>query len=312
MKETIYISGHRNPDTDSICSALAYANFKSKQDTLNQFVPIRLGNLNSETAFVLDYFKIDAPVLMESIGEGEKLIQVDHNEVPQAIQGVEKADLVEIVDHHRINGIFTAAPIYVRMEPVGCTATIISKLYKEHNFEIDSQTAGLLMSAIISDSLLFKSPTCTPLDEQTCRELAQVAKVEDLESFGLAMLKAGTSLTGKTIEEIFHTDFKDFSVGNDKFGVAQVNTMDIDGFMQDMKVDMQDYMNSLVAKEQYSFLLLALTDIIQEGSMLLSAGQETFVEKAFNIQMVDHACYVSGILSRKKQIIPVLTEVVAK
>jgi len=310
--KTIYISGHKSPDTDSICSALAYANFKQKFDPENQYVPVRLGNVSNETQFILDYFGVEAPQFMESIAPGEQLIQVDHNEQAQAITGFDQAELLEIIDHHRINGIFTANPIYVRIEPVGCTATIITKIFNENEVEIDRTTAGLLMSAILSDSLVFKSPTCTALDEVTCRTLAEIAGVVDVEAYGLEMLKAGTSLSGKSIEEIFKTDFKDFVVGETKFGVAQVNTMDIDGFIEEMKEDMVDYMNQLCQADGYAFLLLALTDVVKEGSLLIATGDIATVEQAFNCQLEDHMKYAPGILSRKKQIIPVLTEAIVK
>ncbi len=309
MKEQIFVSGHKNPDTDTICSALAYANFKNKQSGGCNYLPIRLGNVSNETGYALDYFKVDAPVLVESIEPGQRLIQVDHNESIQSVTGIESAELLEIIDHHRVNGVFTTGPLLIRMEPVGCTATIITKMFREENIEIDGQIAGLMMSAIISDSLLFKSPTCTALDEATCRELAAIAGVPDVEAYGLEMLKAGTSLKGKSIEAIFKTDFKDFEVAGLKFGVAQVNTMDIEGFLGEMKADMLTYMNELVSTGSYQFLLLALTDIIKEGSQFIVAGDTAPVVQAYKITLADQTAYVPGVLSRKKQIIPVLTEV---
>lgn len=306
---TVYVSGHRNPDTDSICSPLAYAVLKNKIDSSKKYEPIRLGNVSNETKFILDYFKVDAPMLVKDVESGQKLILVDHNEFVQAVTGVEKAELLEIVDHHKINFSWPN-PIFVRTETTGCSATIITKMFRENNLDIDTQTAGLLMSAILSDSLLFKSPTCTPEDEKICRELAVIAGVENVESYGLEMLKAGTTLAGKTVEDIFNVDFKDFVEGSVKYGVSQVNTMDIDGFVQSSKVDMLTYMNKLTEKGEYDFLLLLLTDIIKEGSLLISTGNVGIVESAFGIELEDAVKYVPGILSRKKQVIPVITKTI--
>lgn len=303
---TVYISGHRNPDTDSICSPLAYSVLKNKLDAPQKYEAIRLGNISNETKFILDYFKVEAPMFVKDIEAGQKLILVDHNEFVQAVEGIENADLLEIVDHHKVNFSWPN-PIYVRTETTGCSATIITKMFRENGIEIDVQTAGLLMSAILSDSLLFKSPTCTPEDEKICRELAVIAGVENVEAYGLEMLKAGTTLLGKTVEEIFNVDFKDFVEGNVKYGVSQVNTMDIDGFVQSSKFDMLAYMNKLTEKGGYDFLLLLLTDIIKEGSLLISTGNVGIVESAFGIELEDAVKYVPGILSRKKQVIPVIT-----
>lgn len=306
---TVYVSGHRNPDTDSICSPLAYAVLKNKLDASQKYEAIRLGNISNETKFILDYFKVDAPMLIKDVEEGQKLILVDHNEFVQAVNGVENADLLEVVDHHKISFSWPN-PIFVRTETAGCSATIITKMFHENGVEIDPQTAGLLMSAILSDSLLFKSPTCTPEDEKICRELAVIASVENVESYGLEMLKAGTTLAGKTVEEIFNVDFKDFVEGSVKYGVSQINTMDIDGFVQSSKSDMLAYMNKLTEKGGYDFLLLLLTDIIKEGSLFISTGNVRKVETAFGIVLEDAAKYVPGILSRKKQVIPVLTRTI--
>ncbi|MDF2557176.1 MAG: manganese-dependent inorganic pyrophosphatase [Bacillales bacterium] len=306
---TVYVSGHRNPDTDSICSPLAYAVLKNKLDSSQKYEPIRLGNVSNETKFILDYFKVETPMLVKDVEAGQKLILVDHNEFVQAVSGVEKAELLEIVDHHKINFSWPN-PIFVRTETTGCSATIITKMFRENNVEIDPQTAGLLMSAILSDSLIFKSPTCTPEDEKICRELAIIADVKDVESYGLEMLKAGTTLAGKTVEDIFNVDFKDFVEGSVKYGVSQVNTMDIEGFIQSSKSDMLTYMKKLTEKGEYDFLLLLLTDIIKEGSLLISTGNVGIVEAAFEIKLEDDVKYVPGILSRKKQVIPVLTKTI--
>lgn len=308
--KNVFIVGHKNPDTDSICSPLAYAVLKNKLDSDNKFEAIRLGNISAETQFILDYFKVDAPRLVECVEEGQALILVDHNEFIQSIEGVENADLLEIIDHHKV-GLNWHSPIFMRTETVGCSSTIIANMFHENDIEIDPQTAGLMMSAIISDTLLFKSPTCTAKDERVCRALAKIAGIEDIEAYGIEMLKAGTSLAGKTAEEIFNVDFKDFVEGSTKYGVSQVNTMDIEGFLNSSKNEMLAYMEELKVNGNYDFLLLLLTDIIKEGSQLIAVGNTETVEKAFEVKLVDSTTYVPGILSRKKQVIPVITKVLS-
>lgn len=263
--EKVWITGHKNPDTDSICSAIAYAALKNScGDVKFAYEPIRLGEINSETKFVLDYFSVQEPMLKAAVEAGERVIQVDHNEVEQAITGIETANIVGIIDHHRVNGIFTDEPIYIRIEPVGCTATIIAKLFKEKNYPINKTMAGLLTSAILSDSLIFRSPTCTAEDEAVCRSLAKIANISNLEAYGLEMLKAGSTLVGKSAETIFMADFKEFTVNDNLFGIGQINCMDIEGFTTPAKASVLKFMENKLTEKNYRFLFLAVTDIIKD------------------------------------------------
>ena len=189
-------------------------------------------------------------------GMKKKVIQVDHNERSQAIDGIEEAEILEIIDHHRVADIQTVGPVLFRAEPVGCTATIVAKCYKESGVEIPQDMAGLMLGAIISDTLLFKSPTCTPTDTKMAKELAAIAGV-DIQEFGMSMFKAGTSLVGKTVEEIFNQDYKKFTFGDLSAGVAQVNTMDIEGFAP-YKKDMLDYMEQVAKDNHMEFTMLNL------------------------------------------------------
>ena len=200
----------------------------------------------------------------------KKVVQVDHNERSQAIDGIEEAEILEIVDHHRVADIQTIGPVLFRSEPVGCTATIVAKCYKEHGLEIPSDMAGIMLGAIISDTLLFKSPTCTPTDTKIARELAQIAGV-DIQEFGMEMFKAGTSLAGKTVEEIFNQDYKKFTFGDLSAGVAQVNTMDIEGFAP-YKAEMLAYMDQVARENHMEFTMLLLTDVINATSEVFVAG----------------------------------------
>lgn len=240
----------------------------------------------------------------------KKVIQVDHNERGQSVDGLEEAEVLEIIDHHRVADIQTSNPIYFRNEPIGSSSSIVAKCYFERGIEPSKEAAGLLCGAIISDTLLFKSPTCTEQDKEICLKLAEIAGIESVEDFAKEMFKAGTSLQGKTVSEIFNQDFKPFSMGETKVGVAQVNTMDIDGFMP-LKDDMLRYMASEAESKGYDVVMLLLTDILTEGSQVLVAGnRHDYVEKTFNVKLTDSMAFLPGVLSRKKQVIPPLTVVV--
>lgn len=240
----------------------------------------------------------------------KKVIQMDHNERSQAVDGLEEAEILEIIDHHRVADVQTNNPIYYRCEPLGSTSTIVGKCFFESGVRPSKEAAGLLCGAIISDTLLFRSPTCTEQDKTICKRLAEIAGIKDLEEFAKGMFKAGTSLKGKTVEEIFYQDFKPFVMGDSKIGVAQVNTMDIDGFMSSIKDEMLSFMNKEAESRGYDVVMLLLTDILVEGSQILVVGKKPeCVEKAFNVTLEDSMAFIPGLLSRKKQVIPPLTNV---
>lgn len=199
MAKTL-IFGHKNPDTDTICSAIAYADLKNQLGLSAE--PVRLGDVNGETQYALDFFKVEAPRLVETVAnEAQDVILVDHNERQQSASDIDQVRVIEVIDHHRIANFETSHPLYYRAEPVGCTATILNKIYKEKGVAVRKEIAGLMLSAIISDSLLFKSPTCTDEDVAAARELAEIAGV-DADSYGLDMLKAGADLSDKTIAQL--------------------------------------------------------------------------------------------------------------
>ena len=244
-------------------------------------------------------------------GMKKKIVQVDHNERSQSIDGIEEAEVVEIVDHHRVADIQTLGPVMFRAEPVGCTATIVAKCYKESGIEIPKDMAGIMLGAIISDTLLFKSPTCTPVDTKMARELAEIAEV-DIKEFGMDMFRAGTSLSDKTVEEIFNQDYKKFSFDDQCVGVAQVNTMDITGF-KEYKQEMLAYMKQVVRDNDMEFAALLLTDVINATSEVLVVGPNiSCFEKAFKVKLVENQASLPGIISRKKQVLPVITEALSK
>lgn len=244
-------------------------------------------------------------------GLRKKVIQVDHNERGQSIPGIEEADILEIIDHHRVADIQTMGPLLFRGEPLGSTATIVAKCFNEQNIKLPQDIAGILLGAIVSDTLLFKSPTCTPVDTKIAKELANIAGV-DIESFAMEMFKAGTSLVGKTVEEIFNQDYKRFNFDGDTIGVAQVNSMDIEGFMP-YKAEMLEYMNKEAEDKNLKFTLLLLTDIINGNSEIFVGGERTdLVTSAFNVVLEDRQATLPGIISRKKQVLPKITMVMSK
>lgn len=244
-------------------------------------------------------------------GLRKKVILVDHNERGQSIPGIEEADILEIVDHHRVADIQTVGPLMFRGEPLGSTATIVTKMFDELDVEMPSHIAGLLLGAVVSDTLLFKSPTCTPVDTKIAKKLAKIAGV-DIQEFAMEMFKAGTSLVGKTVDEIFNQDFKKFSFDNLQVGVAQVNSMDIEGFLT-YKKDMLDYMNKFAEDNNLEFTLLLLTDIINANSEIFVGGpRPELVEKAFNVQLTECQGTLVGVISRKKQVVPAITAVMSE
>src|SRR3954470_14500679 len=304
--EKVLIFGHKNPDTDTICSAIAYAHLKSTIGVNAE--PVRLGEINSETKYALEYFQVNVPRLVEKVAqETKQVILVDHNESQQSADDIDEVRILEVIDHHRIANFQTSDPLYYRAEPVGCTTTILNKIYKEHGVEIKKEIAGLMLSAIISDSLLFKSPTCTEQDIAAAREFAEIAGV-DAEKYGLEMLKAGADLSDKTIEQLITLDAKGFDMGNYKVMVAQVNAVDTKDVLSRQK-ELEEAISKKITDENLDLFLFVVTDILTNDSVGLALGKMTnAVEKAFNVELDNSTALLKGVVSRKKQIVPVLTD----
>jgi manganese-dependent inorganic pyrophosphatase len=239
------------------------------------------------------------------------VILVDHNERQQSASDIDKVRVLEVIDHHRIANFETSDPLYYRAEPVGCTATILLKIYKEKGIQVKKDIAGLMLSAIISDSLLFKSPTCTDEDVQAARELAEIAGV-DVESYGLEMLKAGADLSGKSVEELISLDAKEFNVGSTKVEIAQVNAVDVNDILA-RQSDLENSINKVVEEKGLDLFLFVVTDILNSDSVGLALGAKAdAVEKAYDVKLENNTALLKGVVSRKKQIVPVLTDVLNK
>jgi manganese-dependent inorganic pyrophosphatase len=308
--EKVLVFGHKNPDTDTICSAIAYAELKNKLGQNAE--PVRLGEVNGETQYALDYFKKDAPRLVEKVaGEAKEVILVDHNERQQSADDITEVRVLEVIDHHRIANFETSDPVYYRAEPVGCTATILNKLYKEKGVQIEKETAGLMLSAIISDSLLFKSPTCTQEDVDAAKELAEIAGV-DANTYGLDMLKAGADLSDKSVAQLISLDAKEFQMGSSKVEIAQVNAVDTNDVLVH-KAEIEAALSNVIADKGLDLFLFVVTDILTNDSVALAIGNETNkVEQAFGVKLDNNQATLKGVVSRKKQIVPVLTEAFTK
>lgn len=236
----------------------------------------------------------------------KKVVLIDHNEKSQAIDGIEEAEIVEIIDHHRLGSIETMGPVFFRNQPVGCTATIVAQMYKEMGVEISPKIAGLLCSAIISDTLLFRSPTCTPVDEKLAVKLAKIADI-NMEGMAKAMFNAGSSMKGKSAEEICFQDFKQFTVGDTVFGVGQINSMSKEE-LQEIKEVLASYLNTAMNDQKLNMVYFMLTDILGETTELLCCGahaKETAIV-AFDLNDDVEKIILPGVVSRKKQLIPTL------
>ena len=307
---TTLIFGHRNPDTDSICSALAYADLKSRIGADAEAV--RLGPVSTETQFALDTFDVSAPRLIESAAaEASEVILVDHNERQQSVGDIAAVTIAEVIDHHRIANFETAAPLYYRAEPVGATATIIFKMYREKGVDVPGPIAGLLLSAVIADTLLLKSPTCTPEDVEAAHELAATAGV-DLHSYGLAMLKAGASVADKSIEQLVAMDAKEFAMGGAKVQIAQINVVDVEDVLS-RQAELEPALLRIVGEKDLDLLLFLVTDVLNGDSVGVVLGPRAdAVESAYGVTLANNRAHLKGVVSRKAQIVPVLTEAFAK
>ena len=297
----ILVFGHKNPDTDTICSAIAMAEMQKKMGI--EAEAVRLGEINKETAYALDFFKVPAPRLINSVEEEQEVILVDHNEFQQSVDGIEKAKINTVVDHHRIDNFVTRDPLFYHAEPLGCTATILYRIGKMNKMEFEPKIAGLMLSAIISDTLLFKSPTCTEIDKKVAEELAEIANI-DINKYGLEMLKAGTNLDEYTEDELIDLDAKTIEKNGLKIVISQVNTVSIeDVFKRQNKLE--EAIKKVIEKDGLALFVLVVTDILNSNSELLALGEKTdIIEKTYKLE--NNRVFLEGVVSRKKQILPMI------
>ncbi|MGC9514431.1 manganese-dependent inorganic pyrophosphatase [Methanocrinis sp.] len=304
LADNVYVVGHKSPDTDSVAAAISYANLKNQLGLPDIYIPAAAGEINSETKFVLEHFSVPVPETITD-AKGKKIILVDHNEVAQAVDNIKEATLLEVVDHHKIGDIQTGSPIFFHNEPVGSTATIISAMYDQYNVPITKEMAGVMISAILSDTVLFKSPTCTDKDKEQVAKLAKIIG-EDYEQYGIEMLTAKSDISSKTALDIVKGDYKHFDFAGTKAGVGQIEVMDL-SVLEPRRKEILEEMEKVRKDEDLSFVLIMLTDVMKEASDLLFVGKpvEKF-EQAFEGKVENNSIYKEGVLSRKKQVIPPL------
>jgi len=303
-----YIFGHTTPDSDSIIGAISLSYLKNQlgEDT----VPTRQGEINPETAFILDKFRFEAPQLKRSYAS-ESVYLVDFMESSQAPDDINEATILGIVDHHKLGDLKTDTPLEMWVRPVGCSNTIIKQMFDYYKIDIPKDLAGMMMCAILSDTVIFKSPTCTKEDTKACKELASIAGIEDYKTLGMEMFIVKSDVLSATPRELVLRDFKDFNMGSAKVGVGQLEVVDLSVF-DDMKDALFDAMKELKEEGSRDSVLLLLTDIMQEGSQLLVCSDDnTSIEKAFDISLEDNQAWLKGVMSRKKQVIPFLEKVFA-
>lgn len=306
----VLVFGHKNPDTDAITSAISYAYLQNQLGV--EAEAVALGEVGEETRYALDHFSVPAPRVVETVAnETDKVMLVDHNEFQQSVNDIADVEVLSVVDHHRVSNFETANPLYYRAEPVGCTNTIIAKLYKEKEVAIPKEIAGLMLSAIVSDTLLFKSPTCTDEDVAIAKELAAIADV-DIDSYGLEMLKAGTDLSNKSAAELLDMDAKSFPMGDKNVRVAQINVVDVNDVLS-IQAELEQEMLNENHSKNYDLFVLIVTNILDSDSVILALGNPiNAVEEAFNVALENNRALLKGVVSRKKQVVPQLTEALTK
>ncbi|AEJ22979.1 manganese-dependent inorganic pyrophosphatase [Weissella koreensis] len=294
------VFGHQNPDTDTIASAIA-ASYLLNQTMGEETEPVALGEPNAETQFALDYFKVK-PLRVIEKAETEQVYLVDHNEAAQSAKNIDEVEVVGVYDHHKIN-FSSDAPLWFINMPLGSVATILYYEFKKSNIEIPSDVAGMMASAIISDTLLLKSPTTTSMDQPALEALAEIAGIKDYEAYGLELLKAGTDLSSRTAQELIDGDAKSFDFNGHTFRIGQVNTVDIDETLE-----RQSELESAMQAEGYDNFLFVITDILNSNSKALYLGDASNeVAKAFDTDIKNNVIDLPGVVSRKKQVVPPLT-----
>ena len=302
--DKIYITGHKNPDTDTIMSALIaeylYTHLGYNVEAIKQ------GELNPETKFAIEKTGLRIPNTITKLTKNSKVILVDHNNPMESLENITELNITNIIDHHAIK-LDLGSPTYVRTEPVGCTATILFKMFRENSIEIPKNIALAMLSAIISDSLLFKSPTCTDEDKKVASELEKIAGINK-EEYGMEMLKAGTDLSSYSIEEILNIDRKTAIYGNYKASINQVMTADVEETLK-LKEELEKGMQKIIEEENLDLFMLLITDIINSDSTVIALGNKIgAVEKGYNVTLNNNMAVLKGVVSRKKQVVPIITD----
>ncbi len=301
-----HIIGHKNPDTDTVCSAIAYEHFLKEQNVeAKAFV---LGKVNNETKFVLDYFKVDEPEHITELPRGAEIILLDHNEEKQSIDNIKDLDIVEIIDHHKIK-LETDKPISIYIKPLGSSCSIIAEKYFETQTDLPRDIAGLLLAGIVSDTLFFRSPTTTETDKQLVEKLKKISEIDDVEKFSLEMFNAKSDLGDIAAEELIKLDYKVFEFGGNEYGIGVMETTNVD-FGLNKKEELIEKMKEIKEKDGLKGLFFVIVDILNEKSYTLCSGQDEkeLFEELFSARDDDGVLFADKLVSRKKQIVPAFEE----
>lgn len=307
LNMTICVVGHSNPDTDSVTSAIAFSALLNAQgQDAKAFMQSDAEGLNPESKMVLDRFGLAVPEQI-SDAAGKQVALVDFSDIAQGPDNLADAEVIAIVDHHKIGDVTTNNPILFRAEPVGCTGTVLNKMFKDAGVAIPKDVAGGMLAAILSDTVNFKSPTCTADDKAAVAELKSVAGVQDTEELFMAMLKAKSSVDGVPAKDLLFRDYKDFDMKGNKVGVGQLELATLDQ-VADIREDLMKAMAEVKADGRHSVLLM-LTDVVKEGTDLVVLSDDTaLIEKAFNGKLENASMWIDGMMSRKKQTVPNLQD----
>ncbi len=297
----IYVVGHKVPDSDSVCSAIAVAELERQ---LGRKCEARVaGEINDESRFILEKFEMDIPDILEG-AEGEEIILVDHTDLSQAVDGMSEAKVVGIVDHHKLGDVETSVPVEALIRPLGCCCTVIKGLFDYYKKEISEEIAGLMLCAILSDTVIFKSPTTTEEDRRAVEELALKAGVKDIEALGMEMFKVKSNVDGVLAKDLIGRDYKDFEMGGKMIGVGQLELVDLE-MLSGREDELLEEMEKLMDDGRDAVFLM-LTDIMKEGSLLLCVSRDAGLREEVFGESGDG--WYDGMMSRKKQIVPKLEE----
>ncbi|WP_291319637.1 manganese-dependent inorganic pyrophosphatase [Desulfonatronospira sp.] len=298
---SVLVFGHKNPDTDSICAAIAVADLKSKLGL--DCKPTSQGELTPESKFVLDKFGLSAPETVTSVA-GQKVILVDHSDLAQSPDDLKEAEILGIIDHHKLGDVTTPNPLECWIWPVGCTCTVIKAMYDFYGVEIPKNIAGAMLCAILSDTVIFKSATCTEDDKKACEALAGVAGISDMTALGMEMFKVKSAVDKDTPRDLLFRDYKDFSMGGNKVGIGQLEVVDL-SIVEPVKDALYEEMKKVKEEGGRNAVYLMLTDIMKEGTeLLVLADDPAPVQKAFGKPVDGNSVWLDGVMSRKKQVVP--------
>ncbi len=298
-----HIIGHKNPDTDTVCSAIAYQNFLTKQSV--EAKAFALGELNNETKFILEKFEITSPKIITELPHGTEIILLDHNEEKQSIDNISDLDIVEIIDHHKVK-LETDKPISIYVKPLGSSCSIIAEKYFASKIELSPKLASILIAGIISDTLFFRSPTTTEIDKKLVKKLNEIAQIEDLEKFSLEMFNAKSDLGDISVEKLIKLDYKVFNFGGVDYGIGVMETTDIN-YGLDKKKEILQKLAEIKKQDNLQGVFFVIVDILNEKSWTLCSGDEeaNLFIKLFQVEEQEGVLFVDKLVSRKKQIVPV-------